>query len=391
MDFNKLTLKAQEAVAAAMDLARRQGNPEVYPEHLILALLDQELPQTLVERAGGSVADLRAKAEAALAAKPAVRGTATQQPRASAAFSRVLEIDPADAGAMVNLGQIHTQERRERDAIPLFRAAVAIEPANATAIYSLGQALIRTGEAGEGARVLKDFERVRESGAAVTYSQTYLEQGRYAEAITATGLEADLVDAATPEVRFSDQTQLWGGTSAAVGAVTLADLDRDIGKRAAARFAISRGHEHISIAQLAEQQRGQIDVDCKRRRAILRRMLIVEVQRGLQRRKGVGVIGRAASCDQKTVGPERAVERVREVLHEARQRGEVKINDCAVAARQFVALLRSDLHLRVTLGLRPPPTREELQAHVMSVVAVFLHGAWPTGLRAIGASRSTSQ
>jgi ATP-dependent Clp protease ATP-binding subunit ClpB len=91
MDFNKLTLKTQEAVAAAMDLARRQGNPEVYPEHLILALLDQELPQTLVEGAGGSVADLRAKAEAALAAKPAVQGTAAQQPRASAAFSRVLD------------------------------------------------------------------------------------------------------------------------------------------------------------------------------------------------------------------------------------------------------------------------------------------------------------
>src|SRR5688500_9967790 len=91
MDFNKLTLKTQEAVAAAMDLARRQGNPEVYPEHLILALLDQELPQTLVERAGGLVEDLRAKAEAALAAKPAVQGTAAQQPRASAAFSRILD------------------------------------------------------------------------------------------------------------------------------------------------------------------------------------------------------------------------------------------------------------------------------------------------------------
>ena len=91
MDFNKLTLKTQEAVAASMDQALRQGNPEVYPEHLILALLDQELPQTLVERAGGSVADLRAKAEAALATKPAVQGTAAQQPRASAAFSRVLD------------------------------------------------------------------------------------------------------------------------------------------------------------------------------------------------------------------------------------------------------------------------------------------------------------
>jgi ATP-dependent Clp protease ATP-binding subunit ClpB len=91
MDFNKLTLKTQEAVAAAMDLARGNGNPEVYPEHLILALLDQELPRMLVERAGGSVADLRAKAEAALAAKPAVQGTAAQQPRASTAFSRVLD------------------------------------------------------------------------------------------------------------------------------------------------------------------------------------------------------------------------------------------------------------------------------------------------------------
>jgi len=91
MDFNKLTLKTQEAVAAAMDLARRQGNPEVYPEHLVLALLGQELPQTLVERAGGSVADLRAQAEAALAVKPAVQGPAAQQPRASTAFSRVLD------------------------------------------------------------------------------------------------------------------------------------------------------------------------------------------------------------------------------------------------------------------------------------------------------------
>ena len=29
MDFNKLTIKSQEAVAAAQDLARRRGNPEL--------------------------------------------------------------------------------------------------------------------------------------------------------------------------------------------------------------------------------------------------------------------------------------------------------------------------------------------------------------------------
>jgi ATP-dependent Clp protease ATP-binding subunit ClpB len=86
MDFNKLTLKSQEAVAAAQEFGRRLGNPELYPEHLLLALLDQELPQQLVPDA----AELRAQAEAALRAKPATQG-AQQQPQISAALSRVLD------------------------------------------------------------------------------------------------------------------------------------------------------------------------------------------------------------------------------------------------------------------------------------------------------------
>jgi ATP-dependent Clp protease ATP-binding subunit ClpB len=86
LDFNKLTLKSQEAVAAAQELARRMGNPELYPEHLLLALLDQELPQQLVPDAGA----LRAQAEATLRGKPSIQGAA-QQPNVSAAFSRVLD------------------------------------------------------------------------------------------------------------------------------------------------------------------------------------------------------------------------------------------------------------------------------------------------------------
>src|SRR6266567_2102699 len=70
MDFNKLTLKSQEAVAAAQELARRMGNPELYPEHLLLALLDQELPQQLVPDAPA----LRAQAEGTLRGKPSVQG-----------------------------------------------------------------------------------------------------------------------------------------------------------------------------------------------------------------------------------------------------------------------------------------------------------------------------
>src|SRR4029077_549168 len=61
MDFQRLTVKSQEAIAAAQELARRRGNPEIVPTHLLLALLDQELPQTLL---GEQAADVRAGAEA---------------------------------------------------------------------------------------------------------------------------------------------------------------------------------------------------------------------------------------------------------------------------------------------------------------------------------------
>jgi ATP-dependent Clp protease ATP-binding subunit ClpB len=86
MDFNKLTIKAQEAVAAAQELARRNGNPELYPEHLLLALLDQELPRELVPDADS----LRAQADATLAQKPRIEGS-QQQPGLSSAVSKVLD------------------------------------------------------------------------------------------------------------------------------------------------------------------------------------------------------------------------------------------------------------------------------------------------------------
>jgi ATP-dependent Clp protease ATP-binding subunit ClpB len=86
MDFNKLTTKTQEAIAAAQDISRRRGNPEITADHLLLALLDQEL---FTDWQG-----LRAVAERNVAALPTVQG-GKQQPAVSPAFSRVL--DQADA------------------------------------------------------------------------------------------------------------------------------------------------------------------------------------------------------------------------------------------------------------------------------------------------------
>ncbi|HKP17259.1 MAG TPA: ATP-dependent chaperone ClpB [Gaiellaceae bacterium] len=86
MDFNNLTTKSQEAVAAAQERARRLGNPELYPDHLLLALLDQDLPRALVP----AVDELRSSAEERLAGKPRIEG-ASQQPALSAALSKVLD------------------------------------------------------------------------------------------------------------------------------------------------------------------------------------------------------------------------------------------------------------------------------------------------------------
>src|SRR5262245_44330012 len=82
MDFNKLTIKSQEAVAAAQELARRRGNPEIYPEHLLLALLDQELFADWQHR--------RAAAEQKLASRPSASG-GQQLPQTSSSFRAALD------------------------------------------------------------------------------------------------------------------------------------------------------------------------------------------------------------------------------------------------------------------------------------------------------------
>src|SRR5204862_104265 len=82
MDFNKLTIKSQEAIAAAQEDARRRGNPEIYPEHLLLALLDQDL---FADWQG-----LRADAEQRLAAHPTASGAQTMA-QTSTSFRDVLD------------------------------------------------------------------------------------------------------------------------------------------------------------------------------------------------------------------------------------------------------------------------------------------------------------
>src|SRR5919107_107211 len=78
MQTDRFTIKSQEALAAAQRLATARRNPEVAPQHLLLALLEQEggIVVPVLRRAGADPERVRRLANAALDAAPTVSGDA---------------------------------------------------------------------------------------------------------------------------------------------------------------------------------------------------------------------------------------------------------------------------------------------------------------------------
>jgi ATP-dependent Clp protease ATP-binding subunit ClpB len=77
INFNKMTIKAQEAVQAALELAEQNNNQQLMPEHLLLALIDQEEGMTtpLLQKAGVNVNQLRSDTDRLIAGFPKVEGS----------------------------------------------------------------------------------------------------------------------------------------------------------------------------------------------------------------------------------------------------------------------------------------------------------------------------
>jgi ATP-dependent Clp protease ATP-binding subunit ClpB len=76
MNFNKYTEKAQEAVASAQNLASEQNNSEVTPEHLLVALVDQQggIVPSILRKMNIEVAPVQADARALLKSLPQAYG-----------------------------------------------------------------------------------------------------------------------------------------------------------------------------------------------------------------------------------------------------------------------------------------------------------------------------
>ncbi|HZS27532.1 MAG TPA: ATP-dependent chaperone ClpB [Candidatus Angelobacter sp.] len=91
--WDKLTLKAQEAVQRANDIAAEHGNPELQPVHLLLALVDDRegIVPPVLEKIGVSVEAIAADARALVERLPKVSGGGATQAQLSAKASKVLE------------------------------------------------------------------------------------------------------------------------------------------------------------------------------------------------------------------------------------------------------------------------------------------------------------
>src|ERR1700737_2140834 len=92
MNFNKLTVKAQEAVGEAQNLARGAGNPEVTPEHLLVAMLRQEggIVAPILNKLGLNPGTIKAETAAEIAKYSKVGG-ASAEPLISSTLRKVFD------------------------------------------------------------------------------------------------------------------------------------------------------------------------------------------------------------------------------------------------------------------------------------------------------------
>ncbi len=91
IDPKKWTTKTNEAIGAAGDLARRYGNPEVTPDHLMVALTSQEdtIVPAFLQKLGVASGMLRSTAEEKVASLPRAQGGA--EARMNRELGNVLE------------------------------------------------------------------------------------------------------------------------------------------------------------------------------------------------------------------------------------------------------------------------------------------------------------
>ena len=92
MDFSKFTLKAQQALKAAQDLASEHNQQEIAPAHLLLVLLDQEegLTRPILQKLSVDPGEVKSRALEVVSRIPRVYGAGPQSAYLSPLLNKIL-------------------------------------------------------------------------------------------------------------------------------------------------------------------------------------------------------------------------------------------------------------------------------------------------------------
>jgi ATP-dependent Clp protease ATP-binding subunit ClpA len=102
MQMDRLTIKAQEALKEAQEVAKRNSNQAVDAEHLLAALLGQgeSLVPSVLQKLGVSVPPLSAAVQEEIERKVKVRGEASSDLYMSPTLKKVFDAAESEAGKL---------------------------------------------------------------------------------------------------------------------------------------------------------------------------------------------------------------------------------------------------------------------------------------------------
>ena len=98
-NFNKLTVKAQEVVQTAIEIAQNYSNQVLEPEHFLAALIQEQgnIADTIIQKAGGNINQIKMKINALLEGLPKVSGAGVGNQQMSNNMAKLLDAATAEA------------------------------------------------------------------------------------------------------------------------------------------------------------------------------------------------------------------------------------------------------------------------------------------------------
>ncbi|MHB1685922.1 MAG: ATP-dependent chaperone ClpB [Ignavibacteriaceae bacterium] len=98
-NFSRLTVKAQEIVQSALEIAQNYNNQIVEPEHLLAALIQDSgnITDTIIQKTGGNISRLKLKVNELLESFPKVSGAGVGNQQMSIATAKLFDIAAEEA------------------------------------------------------------------------------------------------------------------------------------------------------------------------------------------------------------------------------------------------------------------------------------------------------